>query len=122
MLASMAPPLLSADTVPALESIATNALQARDTAAATRQSLSNVSPVVQRAINLWLADPATRSARVEHIVRVDPSAVSLPVVWKHVCSRRTDLLDVAFAGPPPRGKFLADGVSWVPLYAPHARR
>ncbi len=53
---------------------------------------------------------------------MDPSAVSLPVVWKHVCSRRTDLLDVALAGPPPRGKFLADGVSWVPLYAPHARR
>jgi hypothetical protein len=220
MLASMAPPLLSPDTVPALESIATNALQARDTAAATRQSLSNLatavlrqhfarprlvrwalntlqalfgdrvpalgrldtrlrrgqetevyaavrqwlragidrreyealfavtqalgrrawkvpelqdmlagaidpgnfSPMVQRAINLWLADPATRSLRVEHVIRVDPSTLALPVVWKHVCSRRTDLLDVALAGPPPRGKFLADAVTCVPLYAPHARR
>jgi hypothetical protein len=220
VLASMAAPLLGPDTVPALQAITTDALQARDTAAATRQSLSdlatavlrqhfaqprlvrwaletlralfgdrvptlgrldtrlrrgqetevfaavrhwllagidrreyeplfavtqalgrrawtlpdlqemlagaigpgNVSPVVQRAVNFWLADPSTRSVRVEHVVRVDPSALALPVVWNHVCSRRTDLLDVALAGPPPRGKFLADGVTWVPLYAPHARR
>jgi hypothetical protein len=220
VLASMAPEMLRPDTVPALESIATDALQARDTAAATRQTLGNlatavlrqhfaqprlirwalntlqalfgdrvpalgrldarlrrgqeaevfaavrqwlragidrreyealfavtqalrrrawnlpelqdmlggaidpgnVSPVVQRAVSLWLDDPTTRSARVAHIIRVDASTVSLPVVWNHLCSRRTDLLDVALAGPPPRGKFLADGVTWVPPYTWHARR
>src|SRR5262249_61551185 len=59
----------------------------------------NVSPVVQRAINFWLDDPSTRSLRVAHVLRVDPSTLALPVVWNHVCSRRTDLLDVALAGP-----------------------
>src|SRR5262249_27803336 len=48
VLASTAAPLLRPDTVSALEAITTDALQARDTAAATRQSLSNLATAVLR--------------------------------------------------------------------------
>jgi hypothetical protein len=46
VLASMAAPLLRPDAVPALEAVTTDALQARDTAAAARQSLSNLATAV----------------------------------------------------------------------------
>jgi hypothetical protein len=39
-----------------------------------------------------------------------------------LCQRRTDLLDRFLTGAPPRGKFLAQGVRWVPLYSPGTGR
>jgi hypothetical protein len=81
----------------------------------------NVSAVMRTGIMLWLADPKTRSQRAEHVVGADSSAVTLPEVWAVLCRRRTDLLDRFLAGEPPRGKFLAAGVRWVPLHSPGHR-
>jgi hypothetical protein len=82
----------------------------------------NVSSVVRQAIALWLADPTTRSTRVEQVLLTDASTVTLGEVWNVLSARRTDLLDLVLTGPPPQGKFLAKGVEWVPLWARHVRR
>ncbi|MET7402806.1 hypothetical protein ABZS66_55935 [Dactylosporangium sp. NPDC005572] len=76
----------------------------------------------RRAIELWLADPAQRGARVEAVLREDPSAIALPVVWRIVCARRAGLVAAALAGPPPRGRFIPEGVTWVPPRALGLRR
>jgi hypothetical protein len=75
----------------------------------------NVSSVMRTGITLWLADPETRSQRVEQVLRADSSAVVIPEVWTVLCRRRTDLVDRFLAGEAPRGKFIAAGVRWVPL-------
>jgi hypothetical protein len=85
-------------------------------------STRNVSSVMRQGTALWLADPASRSQRVEHVLRTDSSTVTLPEVWAALGNRRTDLLDLVLTGPPPRGKFLAAGVRWVPLRASNVRR
>ncbi|MBO0803000.1 MAG: hypothetical protein J2P25_07995, partial [Nocardiopsaceae bacterium] len=84
----------------------------------------NPAGVVGDAITLWLADPRARAQRVEHVLAVDPSAVAISgsVVWATVCQRRTDLLDRFLTPVPPRGKFLAAGARWVPLYSPGTGR
>jgi hypothetical protein len=82
----------------------------------------NVSTVMRNGITLWLADPKTRSQRVEHVLRADSSAVTFPGVWTVLCRRRTDLLDRFLAGKPLGGKFLAAGVRWVPLHSPGTGR
>jgi hypothetical protein len=82
----------------------------------------NISGVVRRGVGLWLADPATRSQRVEQVLLSDSSTVTLPEVWGALGHRRTDLLDLVLTGAPPQGKFLADGVRWVSLQAPAVRR
>lgn len=82
----------------------------------------NVASVLRNGITLWLADPKTRSQRVEHVLRTDSSAVTITQVWMVLCHRRTDLLDRFLAGKPPRGKFLAAGVRWVPLHSPGTGR
>lgn len=84
----------------------------------------NVSRVMRTGITLWLADPHTRAQRAEHVLTADPSAVAIHEsgIWAVLCQRRTDLLDRFLAGTPPRGKFLAQGVRWVPLYSPGTGR
>ena len=77
----------------------------------------NVASIVREGIALWLADPHSRSQRVEQVLLTDSSAVNLDQVWAVLCHRRTDLLDRVLTGRPPRGKFLAAGVRWVPLHA-----
>jgi hypothetical protein len=86
--------------------------------------VGNVSGVTRRGITLWLADPRTRAQRAEHVLTADPSAVAIPEsgIWAVLCQRRTDLLDRFLTGAPPRGKFLAQGVRWVPLYSPGTGR
>jgi hypothetical protein len=73
----------------------------------------NVDSVVRTAIELWLRDPRSRAARLADIVDQDPSAVTIPVVWQTLCTRRTDLLDRVLADPP-QGRFLQRGVRWAP--------
>jgi hypothetical protein len=80
------------------------------------------SAVVRQATYLWLADPATRGARVEQVLLEDSSTVTLSEVWHAMCIRRTDLLDLVLTGTPPAGRFLTAGVRWVPTYAPGVRR
>lgn len=87
---------------------------------ATRRG--NLAGVSRTAIALWLADPRQRADRVGAVLREDPSAIALPVVWRAVCTRRDDLLDAALAGPPPAGRFIAAGVRWVPPPALFPRR
>jgi hypothetical protein len=82
----------------------------------------NVAPVVRDGIVLWLADPAARSERVQHVLRTDSSAVALREVWRVLCLDRTDLLDRVLIGKAPAGKFLAAGLRWVPDWAPRADR
>ncbi|MGH3168350.1 MAG: hypothetical protein ACRDN0_21010, partial [Trebonia sp.] len=79
----------------------------------------NVPGVARSGITLWLADPRTRAQRVEEVLDADPSSVAISEsgVWAVVCQRRTDLLDRFLTGTPPRGRFLAAGVRWVPLYS-----
>jgi hypothetical protein len=78
----------------------------------------SVSSVMREGITLWLADPATRSGRIEHVLAADPSAVTLGKVWAVLSRRRTDLLDQFLAGTPVGGKFFAAGVRWVPPPSP----
>ncbi|MFG1718591.1 hypothetical protein ACGFLT_19430 [Micromonospora chalcea] len=77
--------------------------------------------VARTAVALWLADPRTRSRRVEEVLDVDASAVALYEVWTIVCTSRTDLLDRVL-DRPPRGRFVEKGKRWVPGPAPHAQR
>jgi hypothetical protein len=83
---------------------------------------ANVSPVVRRAITEWLADPTQRSIRVEQVLDFDSSTVALEPVWDAMSGRRTDLLDRVLSGRSPEGRFLADGVRWVPPHGRYARR
>ncbi|MFG2040356.1 hypothetical protein [Dactylosporangium sp. NPDC048998] len=77
--------------------------------------------VALTAIELWLADRRTRAERVEAVLREDPSAIALSVVWRTVCVRRRDLLDGLLRGPSPVGRFVPGGVSWTPGPPVHAR-
>lgn len=70
--------------------------------AATRDSRDDVA---RRAIELWLEPPATRSARVEKLLRRDRSAAALPSVFNVLAWHRTDLLDVAIGRKRPKGRF-----------------
>jgi hypothetical protein len=82
----------------------------------------NVSAVMRQGIQLWLADPATRAQRAEHVLLTDSSTVTLRDVWAIISTTRTDLLDLVLTGTLPRGKFLAADARWVPLHAPGVRR
>ncbi|MFE9873202.1 hypothetical protein ACFYON_21470 [Micromonospora sp. NPDC005686] len=77
--------------------------------------------VARAAVELWLADPRTRSRRVAEVLDVDASAVAIHGVWTTVCASRTDLLDRAL-DRPPRGRFVERGLRWVPDTAPYAQR
>ncbi|WP_052388282.1 pentapeptide repeat-containing protein [Dactylosporangium aurantiacum] len=82
----------------------------------------NVADVAGTAVAWWLDDPRRRAERVEAVLREDPSAIALPVVWRAVCAHRDDLLGAALAGPPPAGRFLPAGVRWVPPRARYPHR
>ncbi|MBY8847483.1 hypothetical protein [Saccharothrix longispora] len=71
--------------------------------------------VVRRAVDLWLAPPATRDERVERVFRDDPSTITLHAVREAIGRRRTDLLDRVAAGPL-HGRFLKRGVRYVPAF------
>ncbi|MDR7326893.1 hypothetical protein J2S44_007143 [Catenuloplanes niger] len=69
--------------------------------------------VARTAIDLWLADPRHRAARVARVLDHDVSTASLYVVWSTICTVRTDLLDRVLDGPV-RGRFVSAGPRWVP--------
>lgn len=78
--------------------------------------------VVERAVSLWLADPAARSERAGAVLAaLDRSAITLPEVWRVACFARTDLLDVALDGRLS-GRFVQKRVRWVPYWPPSVRR
>ncbi|HEX6360821.1 hypothetical protein [Actinophytocola sp.] len=69
--------------------------------------------VVRRAIELWLAPPATRDERLAEVFRTDRSTIVLPSVCHGIGWRRTDLLDEVF-GKPLHGRFLKKSHRHVP--------
>jgi hypothetical protein len=71
--------------------------------------------VARKAIDLWLAAPATRSDRVGALVGTDPSTLTLAPVLRVVTMRRQDLLDVVLRPDPIRGRFLTGSIRWVPV-------
>ncbi|RKN10581.1 hypothetical protein [Streptomyces radicis] len=79
-------------------------------------------PTASTAVGLWLADPVTRDERVARVLALDASAAVLPPVLRVLVTRRTDLLDTVVGDAPPRGRFLADGATWLPPTGPHTRR
>ncbi len=78
-------------------------------------------PAVRRAIELWLADPRTRDARVTELVRQDVSTVAVPLVWAAVSARRTDLVDLVL-GDAPSGMFRSARTRRLPIHPGTARR
>ncbi|MDS0136032.1 MULTISPECIES: hypothetical protein [unclassified Amycolatopsis] len=70
---------------------------------------------VHRALELWLAPPATRDERVEAVLRRDSSTITVTAVANAVGGRRTDLLDRVL-DRPPRGRFATRGVRLVPAF------
>ncbi|MEU8327502.1 hypothetical protein [Micromonospora sp. NPDC048839] len=81
-----------------------------------------VTVVVREAVELWLADPTTRTRRVEQVLARDLSTITFPTVWRAVSTRRTDLLDRVLLGPPPSGAFLTAGARWIPGPPEHSER
>ncbi|MFG1889251.1 hypothetical protein ACGFIR_15450 [Micromonospora sp. NPDC049051] len=80
-----------------------------------------VAAVVREAVELWLADPRTRTQRVAHVLDSDTSTITLPTVWSTVSARRHDLLDQVLHRPP-KGAFLTAGTRWIPGQPVHAER
>ncbi|MEC3952405.1 hypothetical protein VMT65_05090 [Nocardia sp. CDC153] len=70
---------------------------------------------VRRAVDLALANPATRDAHLNELLRHDRSVMLLPTVQFIVSQRRTDLLDILLSGKTP-GRFLSGKVSFVPVH------
>ncbi len=71
--------------------------------------------VASRAIELWLAQPATRAERVERVLLDDPSSITLHGVRRAVAFQRTDLLDLLI-GQRVQGRFYQSDVVFVPSY------
>ncbi|MFI5530586.1 hypothetical protein ACIA8O_18795 [Kitasatospora sp. NPDC051853] len=86
-----------AHRMPELQALLADALEHSDDAA------------FRTAARYWLDAPATRDDRVEHLLRLDPSAAVLPPVLAVLTTRRADLLDPLLAAAPPYGRFLPRG-------------
>lgn len=70
---------------------------------------------VRRAIDLWLAPPASRAERVEIVFGRDQSTITVASVADTISRRRTDLLDQVL-GKPLHGRFANPGVRLVPIF------
>ncbi|MGW0434554.1 hypothetical protein ACWDV4_18695 [Micromonospora sp. NPDC003197] len=77
--------------------------------------------VAGEAIQLWLEDPRSRSDRVAEVLAIDPTTTRIPVVWKTICSARTDLLDRVF-DQQVQGRFIEAGQRWMPGPPRHPER
>lgn len=76
---------------------------------------------VRRAIELWLAPPASRDDRVEVVFGRDPSTITVGAVADAISRRRTDLLDRVL-DKPLHGRFVNRGVRVVPIFGNTPRR
>ncbi|MFC9896139.1 hypothetical protein ACFVMC_20830 [Nocardia sp. NPDC127579] len=70
---------------------------------------------VRRAVDLALADPATRDDALNALVKRDRSLITLPPVQRLIGLRRTDLLDSLLGAATP-GRFLSAKVRFVPSF------
>ncbi|MFD6156670.1 hypothetical protein ACFWF7_19045 [Nocardia sp. NPDC060256] len=72
--------------------------------------------VIHRAVDLVLANPATRDEHLAILLNRDRSLISLPRVQHVIATRRTDLLDMVLSGATP-GRFIAPKVRLVPDFS-----
>ena len=77
--------------------------------------------VAAEAVRLWLETPRDRGERVAEVLAIDPTTVTISVVWETICGSRTDLLDRVL-DRHPRGRFVEAGVRWVPGWPLHTER
>ncbi|WP_434387809.1 hypothetical protein [Melittangium boletus] len=68
----------------------------------------------QEAIQLWLAPPRTRDARVRALLNRDESTITLPAVFLHVHRRRQEWLDPFLQARALRGRYSTGKTGWVP--------
>jgi hypothetical protein len=76
----------------------------------------------RQAIRHLLADPRHRSARVQRILDLDPTAVFVSEVVDVIQYNRTDLLEVVLGKTIPKGTFAPRKVRLIPLYLGHTER
>lgn len=74
---------------------------------------SNQEYTVGAAVDLWLEPPATRSERIERLLRRDVGMVRWEGAWRAVTEYRTDLLDRVFAKPGRSRRFDRDQPRWA---------
>jgi hypothetical protein len=72
--------------------------------------------VPSAAVDVWLAPPATRLARIEVLLTRDASMVTLPRVAATLARCRPARL-LALAGRPLEGRYGTRGASWLPTVA-----
>ncbi len=72
---------------------------------------------VRRAAEQWLADPATRAARVADALRIDESLAVLPVVQQTLIRQRQDLLGVLWKRTSLAGRLWGRRPAYVPVLA-----
>ncbi len=77
----------------------------------------NADGAAAPAVDVWLAPPATRLARVEELLSRDASMVTLPRVTAVLARRRPARL-LALAGQPLSGRYGTRGARWLPAVAP----
>jgi hypothetical protein len=65
------------------------------------------------AIHAWLADPSTRDARIEALLKHRRSNVKEDRVWRHLHTRRQDLLDPFIQGGPLKENAKKQKVAWL---------
>ncbi|MFI6168294.1 hypothetical protein ACIBCN_16045 [Nocardia sp. NPDC051052] len=72
--------------------------------------------VIRGAVELALANPATRDEHLTTLLNRDRSLISLPRVQHVIATRRTDLLDAVLSNATP-GRFIAPKVRLVPDFS-----
>jgi hypothetical protein len=72
--------------------------------------------LAQTALQLWLAPPRTRDARIRKLLDRDESAATLPLISEHLHRRRQEWLDPYIQGRALRGRFTTGKTGWVPHF------
>lgn len=72
-----------------------------------RATRAKPDPIAHTAIDLWLASPQTRDARVVALLARDSSNIRLNAVFAHVHRRRQDLLDPHLKRRPILGRLMS---------------
>ncbi|REG24504.1 hypothetical protein ATI61_114112 [Archangium gephyra] len=70
--------------------------------------------LAQQAMQLWLAPPRTRDARVRKLLDRDQSTITLALVFEHLHRRRQEWLDPFLQGKSLKGRFSTGKTGWVP--------
>lgn len=80
-----------------------------------RACAAHSDSTVRRAVRLALANPVSRDAHLDQLLRHDRSLVALPEVQAIIARRRTDLLDLLWSASTS-GRFLSKKIRFVPMF------